>query len=157
MVDTEHSVIAIEPEEIEADGEQSTTLTVTTRDEDGDILSGARVEIEALNGSSTISDRNQVTDEEGVASFTVTNGRPEIVTVKLATPSSSVTWFLSEMVDDPFKASISTLAPDRISPSSSRVVTVKVVDCSPSASISSGSMAMTECSGSTVTNRISAS
>src|SRR5690625_7808773 len=79
MVDTEHSVIAIEPEEIEADGEQSTTLTVTTRDEDGDILSGARVEIDALNGSSTISDRSQVTDEEGGASFTVTNGRPEVV------------------------------------------------------------------------------
>ena len=82
-VDPEHSVIAIEPEEIEADGEQSTTLTVTTRDEDGDILSGARVEIEALNGSSTISDRSQVTDEEGVASFTVTNGRPEIVRYKV--------------------------------------------------------------------------
>src|SRR5690625_7741015 len=42
-VDPEHSVIAIEPEEIEADGEQSTTLTVTTRDEDGDILSGAKI------------------------------------------------------------------------------------------------------------------
>lgn len=82
-VDTEMSTITVNPENVQADGEEESMITVTTKDKDGDILHGARVVLEALNGNSKIDDPEKITDSEGVVVFSVTNSTPQIVNYRV--------------------------------------------------------------------------
>lgn len=82
-VDPDESTITVNPENVQANGEEESQITVTTRDADGDILHGASVVLEALNGNSVIDDPEKITDSEGNAVFTITNNTPQIVNYKV--------------------------------------------------------------------------
>lgn len=82
-VDTEESTITVNPENVQANGDEESQITVTTRDEDGDVLHGAHVVIEALNGNSVIDDSDKITGSGGTAVFTVTNNTPQIVNYRV--------------------------------------------------------------------------
>lgn len=78
-VDPAISTVSVQPERVQADNQQEAVITVTAKDEDGDVLEGALVEITAESGSSKLSDSKLLTNEEGKAVFTVTNSRPESI------------------------------------------------------------------------------
>jgi hypothetical protein len=82
-VDPDESTISVNPENVQANGEEESQITVTTRDEDGDALQGARVVLDDLNGSSVIDDTEMITDADGQAVFTVTSETPQIVNYKI--------------------------------------------------------------------------
>ena len=78
-VNASNSGVSVSPGLVEADGEDQSTITVTARDSDGDLLQGARIRLGALNGSSQISQSEILTDQNGEAQFLVKNSTPEIV------------------------------------------------------------------------------
>jgi len=78
-VDPDESEIIVSDNQVVADGQEESRIRVITRDEDGDELEGARVNLTPLNGSPTIDDDSQVTDENGIADFFVSNQNPQIV------------------------------------------------------------------------------
>lgn len=78
-VNPAQSTVSVNPPEVQANGSEESKITVTARDSDGDDLNGARVEIEALNGNSSIDEFEKITDENGEAVFTLTNDTPQIV------------------------------------------------------------------------------
>lgn len=82
-VDPAQSTVSVDPPEVQANGSEESRIIVTTRDGDGDDLNGARVVIEALNGSSSIDNTEKVTDENGQAIFLATNGTPQIVDYRI--------------------------------------------------------------------------
>lgn len=82
-VDPGESILTANPENVQANGEEESQITVTTRDEDGDVLHGARVVIEALNGNSVIDNSEKITESNGTAVFTVTNNTPQIVNYRV--------------------------------------------------------------------------
>lgn len=78
-VDPALSTVSVSPVVIQANNEDLSTITVQTRDEDGDLLAGASVSLEAQSGSSTIQTLQSTTDSNGEAFFRVRNSIPEIV------------------------------------------------------------------------------
>jgi hypothetical protein len=62
-----------------ADGQEQSRIQVITRDEDGDVLEGARVNLIPLNGDSKIDNNNQTSNENGFVDFLVSNQNPENV------------------------------------------------------------------------------
>ncbi|MDR9366518.1 MAG: Ig-like domain-containing protein, partial [Balneolaceae bacterium] len=82
-VDPGESTVAVSPENVQANGDEESQITVTTRDEDGDALQGARVVLEDLNGSSVIDDSEITTNADGMAVFTVTSETPQIVNYRI--------------------------------------------------------------------------
>ncbi len=78
-VDPNQSSASVSPESVQADGEEASTITVVTRDQDGATLAGAVVQLQQNGGSSAISENPITTDENGEAAFTVTNTIPEVV------------------------------------------------------------------------------
>lgn len=82
-VDPAQSTAVANPERVQANGEEESHITVTTRDSDGDVLQGARVVLQALNGNSAIVDNDQITDAEGKAEFVVINDIPQIVNYRV--------------------------------------------------------------------------
>ena len=82
-MDTDESTISVNPEEVQANGKEKSKITVTTRDKDGDVLHGAKVVLEALNGNSVIDDPEQITDADGKAVFVITNNTPQVVNYKV--------------------------------------------------------------------------
>ena len=63
-----------------ADGSTASTITVTLADYFSNPVSGKTVALAALNGSSTISPVNPVTDQSGQATFKATDAKAEVVT-----------------------------------------------------------------------------
>jgi hypothetical protein len=78
-VDPDESTVTVNPVNVQADGDEESSITVKTRDKDGDLLEGARVVLQELNGNSTIADSEIITGSEGTAVFTVTNRTPQVV------------------------------------------------------------------------------
>jgi acid phosphatase type 7 len=78
-VDADQSTISVSPEAVEADGQQASTIIVTARDEDGDILEGATVNLDQGDGNSTINTVRDITNSSGEAEFEVSSSLPEIV------------------------------------------------------------------------------
>lgn len=78
-VDPAESEIIVSVNQVVADGEEESRIRVITRDEDGDELEGARVNLTSLNGSPKINDDNQVTNENGIVDFFVSNQNPQNV------------------------------------------------------------------------------
>lgn len=83
-VDPNESTISVNPENVQANGEDESQITVTTRDEDGDALQGARVVLDDLNGSSVINDSEIITDSDGKAVFKVRSETPQIVNYRIS-------------------------------------------------------------------------
>jgi hypothetical protein len=78
-VDPVESEILVSDEQVVADGVEESRIRVITRDEDGDELQGARVTLTPLSGSAMIDDDSQVTDENGIVDFFVSNQNPQNV------------------------------------------------------------------------------
>lgn len=78
-VDPSLSTVSVSPSIIQADHEEFSTISILTRDEDGDILAGASVSLEPQSGSSTIQAIQNITDSNGEAFFRVRNSRPETI------------------------------------------------------------------------------
>ncbi|MEX2600975.1 MAG: Ig-like domain-containing protein [Balneolaceae bacterium] len=78
-VDPALSEVNVDPATIQADSDDFSNISVLARDEDGDLLAGASVRLEAQNGSSTIEEIQNTTDSGGEAFFRVRNSIPETV------------------------------------------------------------------------------
>jgi len=76
-VDPEESEIIVSRNLIVADGQEESRIRVITRDEDGDELEGGKVTLTPINGSPMIDDDSQVTDENGIVDFFVSNQNPQ--------------------------------------------------------------------------------
>lgn len=81
-VDAGQTDIEVAPEDVQANGNEESKIIVTTRDEDGDELQGARVQIEVLKGSVEIDNNSKLSNSDGKATFNVTSGRPQIAEFK---------------------------------------------------------------------------
>ncbi|MDR9367294.1 MAG: Ig-like domain-containing protein, partial [Balneolaceae bacterium] len=66
-------------EKVLANGEANSTITVTAKDVDGDILEGVEISLSDNGGSSKIQTVQSTTDEKGEAKFRVTNEIAETV------------------------------------------------------------------------------
>lgn len=82
-VDPGQTTVAIDPERVQANGEEESKITITARDADGDVLQGARIQLEVLNGTVSVDDDDQTTNSEGEAIFTVTSELPQIVNFQI--------------------------------------------------------------------------
>jgi hypothetical protein len=79
--DPDESTVAASTDELVADGQESSRITVTLRDEDGDRMPGMEVVLSADGGSSQIQPSSQrTTGGGGSAQFDVRNSVPEIIT-----------------------------------------------------------------------------
>src|SRR5690606_18374126 len=67
------STVTASPTSVTADGEGTSTITVTLRDATGNAIPGPAVTLAATNGSSTISEPSGTSDAAGMVSFSVTN------------------------------------------------------------------------------------
>ena len=72
------SSISVSPETIQADGQERSTITVTTRDDDGDLLPGAEVELIENGSSAVIETIQNITDSNAEAFFRVTSTTPSV-------------------------------------------------------------------------------
>jgi uncharacterized protein Veg len=74
------TTVAVKPANPPADGATPSTVTVTLADYFSNPVAGKTVTLKALNGSSTITTVNGVTNQAGQATFTVTDSTAEVVT-----------------------------------------------------------------------------
>lgn len=74
------TTVAVNPANPPADGATPSTVTVTLADYFSNPVAGKTVTLKALNGSSTITTVNGVTNQAGQATFTVTDSTAEVVT-----------------------------------------------------------------------------
>jgi phosphodiesterase/alkaline phosphatase D-like protein len=79
-IDTQNSVIESDQLRVLANGEQSNKVQVTILAENGTLQEGVKIQLLAENGSSEIEEIQPITNEEGVATFGVTNTVAEKVT-----------------------------------------------------------------------------
>ena len=82
-VDPELSAAEVSPSNVQANGSEQSRIRVTVRDEDGDLLQGARIRVQAISGNSEINNPEQLSDQDGEAEFSVTNSRPEIIDFRI--------------------------------------------------------------------------
>lgn len=66
-------------QKVQANGTESSTITVIARDEDGDELEGVDISLIPDGGDSEISAQSDDTDSNGEIQFRVTNTQPEVV------------------------------------------------------------------------------
>lgn len=82
-VDPGQTTVEVDPEKVQANGEEESKIVVTARDADGDELQGARVELDVLNGTVSVDDDDKTTNSEGRVTFTVTSELPQIVNFQI--------------------------------------------------------------------------
>ncbi|GGJ14160.1 Ig-like domain-containing protein [Paenibacillus hunanensis] len=124
------STVTASPATVTADGTSSSTITVTVKDANNNVLDGKVVTLGKGASNSTISPSSQTTDASGVATFTVTNTKAEQVTYTASVAADSVTISATANV---------TFQPGAISASTSTVTASKanvVADNTDSATIS---------------------
>lgn len=85
------STVTAVPAKVAADGVQSSIITVLLKDTEGNAIKGKTVSLTADNGSSAITDIQAVTDDNGIATFTVTNTKAEQATYTAAIAADNVT------------------------------------------------------------------
>ncbi|MEX0895132.1 MAG: Ig-like domain-containing protein [Balneolaceae bacterium] len=78
-VDPSLSTVAVHPEKVQADGEEKSTITIKTKDEDGDNLPGAFVELKQNGSTATIETVQDITDSNAEAFFRVSSTLPSVV------------------------------------------------------------------------------
>lgn len=78
--DASQSMAAASRSTVVADGTDVSEIKVTVKDRYGNRIGGRRVVLQAIDGSSVIAARNEITDQHGEASFTVSNTQVETVT-----------------------------------------------------------------------------
>ncbi|QJD84666.1 Ig-like domain-containing protein [Cohnella herbarum] len=83
------STVTATPAQVTADGVQSSLITVTLKDTDGNAMVGKTVSLTAVSGSSVIVDIQAITDVNGQAIFSVTNTKAEQVTYTAAVVSDN--------------------------------------------------------------------
>ena len=88
-VNSENSSVAINLNELEANGNDRSTITVTLRDEDMEPIPYIQVRLNANRGSSQIRNTQNITDNEGMAIFDVRNDTPEIITYRATALSNA--------------------------------------------------------------------
>ena len=74
------TTVTANPAKLVADGSTASTITVTLTDFYSNPLEGKTIALKALNGSSVITPANPVTDQNGQATFSVTDATVEFVT-----------------------------------------------------------------------------
>ena len=79
----EQSFAEAEPQNVQANGSEQSRIRVTVKDEDGDLLEGAQIELQAVSGSSEIDNPEKLSDQDGEAEFRVTNRTPEILDYRI--------------------------------------------------------------------------
>lgn len=92
----------IQPEQLKvlANGDQTNTIAVTVRGESGEVQQGVSVELIPENGSSKIDISQKVTNEGGIAIFTVTNTVAEEVTYRVRAAGENIGSFTVEFLKD---------------------------------------------------------
>ncbi len=90
-IDEDLSTMFASEEEVLADGEEFSTITVITRDEGGQELEGIEVTLEQGGGSSSITTVQGVTDSDGEARFRVRNQIAERVTYRAVATGKTIT------------------------------------------------------------------
>lgn len=78
-VNAAQSEVASSMQKVQANGSESSTITVIARDEDGDPLEGVDISLIPDGGNSEISAQSEDTDSNGEIQFQVTNTQPEVV------------------------------------------------------------------------------
>jgi len=71
--DPEESSVAAGTTQVEANGDETSTITVTARDEDGDILQGVEIELTSNEENVKIDELNEITDDEGRVRYRVSS------------------------------------------------------------------------------------
>ena len=94
-IDASESTIASSHEKVVANEEAAGRITVTARDEDGDLLQGFSINLNASSNSVNISNINSTTNASGVARFDISN--TEIETVTFSASGSETT--IDDQVD----------------------------------------------------------
>ena len=82
-VDPDQSSAQADPKTVQANGSEESRITVIVRDEDGDLLEGAEIRLQAVSGSSEIENSDMTSDQDGEAEFRVSNTTPEIVEYRI--------------------------------------------------------------------------
>ena len=77
------STVSVSPQRIQADGEDRSTITVMTLDDDGDPLQGARVELIEESDISSIEELQNVTDSNAEAFFRVSSSTSAVVNYRV--------------------------------------------------------------------------
>jgi hypothetical protein len=92
----------IQPEQLKvlANGDQINTIAVTVRGESGEVQQGVSVELIPENGSSKIDISQKVTNEDGIAIFTVTNTVAEEVRYRVRAAGENIGSFTVEFLKD---------------------------------------------------------
>ncbi|WP_206669810.1 Ig-like domain-containing protein [Paenibacillus luteus] len=85
------STVMATPAKVTADGVQSSLITVTLKDTEGNAVAGKTIELTADSGSSVIVAIQAITDVNGNATFSVTNTKAEQVTYTAAVVLDNVT------------------------------------------------------------------
>ena len=94
-VDGELSSMEASASEAEANGLETVTITVTARDEDGNELRNAPVEISAIEGNLETDIHTASTNSEGQAFFDVRNSNSEVVVYQAVAAGTTITQTVS--------------------------------------------------------------
>ena len=79
-VSADQSTVSAPPDAVVADGTATSTVTVTLKDANGNVVSGKTVSLAGSPATSTITDINNTTDANGQATFTVKSTTANTVT-----------------------------------------------------------------------------
>ena len=99
-INSDNSEIASSQLRVLANGEQENNISVTVKSDEGIRLEGIGVELEPLNGNSTINEEQSVTDEDGVAKFGVSNNNAETVTYAVVAANVNIGEITVEFLQD---------------------------------------------------------
>ncbi|MDP4092400.1 MAG: Ig-like domain-containing protein [Bacillota bacterium] len=91
--------VAANPSSVTANGSDSSTISVTLKDENGCIVRGKTVVLDQGSGNSNISPASGITDGNGTAKFTITDANVEKVTYTATDTTDNVTVVQTASVD----------------------------------------------------------